>query len=77
MGGRGEDADDFSDTALLLLLCLAVAVLIYLRTRIVDRMRRDQQQQQQQPGVDGNPAPRANGVFPPPGPERDEWAVLR
>ncbi|KAJ6611281.1 HCP-like protein [Mycena sp. CBHHK59/15] len=78
LGGRGEgDADEFSDTVLLLLLCLAVSVLIYVRTRIVDRMRRDQQQQPQ-PGVDGNGAPaRANGVFPPAGPARDEWAVLR
>ncbi|KAJ6593532.1 HCP-like protein [Mycena capillaripes] len=72
--GRGDDTDDFSDTVLLMLLCLAVSVLIYVRTRIVDRMRRDQQQQQPQPGVDGNDA---NGVFPPPGPARDEWAVLR
>ncbi|KAJ7928457.1 hypothetical protein B0H13DRAFT_1967359 [Mycena leptocephala] len=76
LGGRVDDADEFSDTILLLLLCLAVSVLIYVRTRIVDRMRRDQQQQQPQPGVDAAPAG-ANGVFPPPGPDRDEWAVLR
>ncbi|KAJ7106038.1 hypothetical protein C8R43DRAFT_1165340 [Mycena crocata] len=77
MGGRGDgEAESFSDTVLLLLLCLAVSVLIYVRTRIVDRMRRDQQQQQ--PGADENAPPAgANGAFPPRGPARDEWAVLR
>ncbi|KAF7315131.1 Ubiquitin-protein ligase [Mycena indigotica] len=65
---RGEgEADDFSDTVILMLLCLAVSVLIYVRTRIVDRMRREQQQPQ-----DGEDI----GV-PPPGLERDDWAVLR
>ncbi|KAJ7818213.1 hypothetical protein B0H14DRAFT_2840413 [Mycena olivaceomarginata] len=77
LGGRPEEDDEFSDTVLLLLLCLAVSVLIYVRTRIVDRMRRDQQQQQPQPAGDAAPAAGANGVFPPPGPDRDEWAVLR
>ncbi|KAJ6589807.1 hypothetical protein DFH09DRAFT_1140159 [Mycena vulgaris] len=79
LGGRGDgDTDDFSDTVLLLLLCLAVSVLIYVRTRIVDRMRRDQQQQQPPAGADANAAPAgANGVLPPPGPARDEWAILR
>ncbi|KAF8178592.1 HCP-like protein [Mycena galopus ATCC 62051] len=77
LGGGVDEGDDFSDTVLLLLLCLAVSVLIYVRTRIVDRMRRDQQQQQPQPAGDAAPAAGANGVFPPPGPERDEWAVLR
>ncbi|KAF7362200.1 Ubiquitin-protein ligase [Mycena venus] len=77
LGGRGEEGDEFSDTILLLLLCLAVSVLIYVRTRIVDRMRRDQQQQQPQPAGEAPPAAGANGVFPPPGPDRDEWAVLR
>lgn len=75
---RGDaEPEDFSDTVLIMLLCLAVSVLIYVRTRIVDRMRRDQQEQQQ-PRGEGNAAPAAaNGAFPPPGPERDEWAVLR
>ncbi|KAJ6497719.1 hypothetical protein C8R45DRAFT_984007 [Mycena sanguinolenta] len=77
LGGRNEEDDDFSDTVLLMLLCLAVSVLIYVRTRIVDRMRRDQQQQQPQPAGDAAPAAGADGVFPPPGPERDEWAVMR
>ncbi|KAJ7188635.1 hypothetical protein C8R46DRAFT_1055361 [Mycena filopes] len=79
MGGRNEEGDEFSDTILLLLLCLAVSVLIYVRTRIVDRMRRDQQQQQPQAGAENvNRRPGGeNGVFPPPGPERDQWAVLR
>ncbi|KAJ7072634.1 hypothetical protein C8F01DRAFT_1104732 [Mycena amicta] len=59
--GDGEP-DDFSDTLLLMLLCLAVSILIYVRTRM---------QQPQQQG-EGNA-----GLFPPPGPERDEWAILR
>ncbi|KAJ7647649.1 hypothetical protein FB45DRAFT_894034 [Roridomyces roridus] len=71
MGGRDGDTDDFSDTVLLLLLCLAVSVLVYVRTRIVDRMRREQQ-----PAAGDNPPP-ANGRFPEAGAERDEWAVLR
>lgn len=61
---------------LLIILCLAVSILIYVRTRIVDRMRRDQRQQQPQ-GPGGAPEAAPHGVFPPPGPERDEWAVLR
>ncbi|KAJ7782738.1 hypothetical protein B0H16DRAFT_1357156 [Mycena metata] len=80
LGGRTEEGDEFSDTILLLLLCLAVSVLIYVRTRIVDRMRRDQQQQQPPARAENaNAAPGAggDGVFPPAGPERDEWAVLR
>ncbi|CAK5282409.1 unnamed protein product [Mycena citricolor] len=68
--GQEYESEDFSDTILLMLLCLAVAVLVYVRTRIVDRMRRDQQPQP----ANNAPAP---GMFPPPGPEQDNWAVLR
>lgn len=76
--------DEFSETMLLVLLCLTVSILIYVRTRIVDRMRRDQRQRQQQDPaaadvpVDRPPPAAANGVFPLPGdPARDEWAILR
>jgi SEL1 protein len=59
---------------LLVLLCLVISVLLYIRTRIVDRLRRDQgrpQEQAEQRQGDG-------GVFPPPGdPARNEWAILR
>jgi len=62
---------------LLVFLCLVISILIYVRTRIVDRMRRDPQQQE---GQNQQEQPRANGegVFPPPGdPARNEWAVVR
>ena len=48
---------------LLVILCLAVSVLIYVRTRIVDRMRRNRQQQQPHEEQQ-RPAP--DGVFHPP-----------
>jgi SEL1 protein len=75
---RGEeDIDEFWETMLLVLLCLAVSVLLYVRTRMVERMRRDQRPQGG--GENEQPPPPANGgVFPPPGdPARNEWAVLR
>jgi len=78
-GQRGEEnIDEFWETILLVLLCLAVSILLYVRTRMVDRMRR-RDQQPQQGGENEQPQPPANGgVFPPPGdPARNEWAVLR
>lgn len=66
--------DDLKETILLVLLCFVISVLLYVRTRIVDRMRRDQQEGQPQ---EGQP-PGNQGVFPPPGdPARNEWAILR
>jgi SEL1 protein len=88
-GHRGEgDVDEFGETVLLVMLCLGVSVLLYIRTRLVERMRRDQQEQQQAPGQPPQPPPQGqpqpavpaadNGLFPPPGdPARDEWAVVR
>lgn len=64
----------------LVMLCVAVSVLLYVRTRIVDRLRRDQQRRQQQQGDQQVPPAAAGngGVFPAPGdPARNEWAVLR
>ncbi|KAF4563274.1 ERAD-associated protein [Pleurotus pulmonarius] len=88
---RGDDDDELGETVLLVLLCLTVSVLLYVRTRLMDQMRREQQpqQQQQQPQQqpqqqghppNGGPAapPRGNGLFPPLGdPARDEWAIAR
>ncbi|TFK74016.1 HCP-like protein [Pluteus cervinus] len=77
-GHREEDADDFRETMLLVFLCCLVSVLLYIRTRIVDRMRRDQQRQQEQQAVGGQQPERRDGLFPGPGdPARDEWAILR
>ena len=61
---------------ILVALCLMVSVLLYVRTRLVDRLRREderqggngeQQQQQQQ-----------RGQAPPPAgdPARDEWRII-
>lgn len=86
--GRVEEADndidDFVETMMLVALCLLVSVLLYIRTRMVERMRREQQQQQQQqqnPAANGNhrQAPgQEGGLFPPPGdPARNEWAIMR
>lgn len=78
-GGNREDVqiDDFGETILLVLLCLVISILLYIRTRIVERMRRDQRNQGQ---AADQQAPNGNrgGVFPPPGdPARQEWAILR
>lgn len=68
---------------MLVALCLVVSVLLYIRTRIVERMRREQQQQQQQQnqpanGNHGQAPAQEGGLFPPPGdPARNEWAILR
>lgn len=73
-GLRDDDEDEFRETMLLVLLCLVISVLLYVRTRIVDRLRRDQRPAQDQPEQR-----QANGgVFPPVGdPARNEWAILR
>ncbi|KAJ2916794.1 hypothetical protein MD484_g3661, partial [Candolleomyces efflorescens] len=75
-GIREEDVDEFGETMLLVLLCLTISILLYIRTRIVERMRREQRDRQPNENQQdqGNP----NGVFPPPGdPARADWAVLR
>ncbi|KAF8633386.1 hypothetical protein AX17_004557 [Amanita inopinata Kibby_2008] len=91
-GGNRElnaDEDDFMDTMLLVLICLVISVLLYIRTRMVERMRREQQQraaQAQRQRRDGSRTPtqaadgNGNGQngFPPPGnPARDEWVIQR
>lgn len=71
---RTGGEEEFSETALLMMLCLTVAVLIYVRTRMVDRMRRQEREQRAGENHQGN----ANGVFPPPGDvRREDWAVVR
>ena len=74
-GGNREDIhiDDFAETILLVSLCLVISILLYIRTRIVERMRREQRNQEQAGAPNGN-----RGVFPPPGdPARRDWAILR
>ncbi|KAJ3575054.1 hypothetical protein NP233_g1348 [Leucocoprinus birnbaumii] len=78
----GDDVDDFFETMMLVALCLLVSVLLYIRTRIVERMRREQRQQQQQDqpanGNHGQAPAQERGLFPPPGdPARNDWAILR
>lgn len=82
--GNREDADydEFGETMLLILLCLVISVLLYIRTRIVERMRREVREQQGQGGDQNQNAQPRNGnergLFPPPGdPARDDWAILR
>ncbi|KAK0460933.1 uncharacterized protein EV420DRAFT_1619466 [Desarmillaria tabescens] len=73
-GGLREGAEDnFSETMLLILLCLTVSVLIYVRTRMVDRMRRDQQGRDQ----DGQRAGLMGRFHRQGDPARDEWVILR
>ncbi|KIJ15498.1 hypothetical protein PAXINDRAFT_114636 [Paxillus involutus ATCC 200175] len=72
-GHRGEEeVDDFAETILLVALCLAVGVLIYVRTRMVERVRREREEQrpgQQRPNL---------GMFPPPeDPARQDWMIWR
>ncbi|KAG6855982.1 hypothetical protein H0H87_008662 [Tephrocybe sp. NHM501043] len=67
-----EHFDDLRETFLLVFLCLVISILLYVRTRIVDRMRREQNENQEQQ------RPADLGVFPPPGdPARQDWAILR
>ncbi|PFH52111.1 hypothetical protein AMATHDRAFT_74407 [Amanita thiersii Skay4041] len=90
-GGNRElnaDEDDYMDTMLLVLICLVISVLLYIRTRMVERMRREQHQAAQaregrrerngaEPGPEGDRNAGENG-FPPPGdPGRDDWVILR
>lgn len=77
-GGNRQDADtdDFGETMLLVSLCIVISILLYIRTRIVERMRREQRNQGQggeQPAQNGD-----RGVFPgPDDPARQDWAILR
>ena len=74
------------DTMLLVLIILVISVLLYIRTRIVERMRREQLERAaraQRQRQDGDQAPRPiqddnreNGL-PPGDPARAEWAILR
>ncbi|KAJ2925130.1 hypothetical protein H1R20_g11954, partial [Candolleomyces eurysporus] len=76
-GIREDDVDEFGETMLLVLLCLTISILLYIRTRIVERMRRDQRERQPNENQ-GQDQGNANGVFPPPGdPAREDWAILR
>lgn len=75
-GHRGEEgADEFVETMLLVGLCVAVAVLIYVRTRIMERVRREEQEAERPPGEQQ----RQNlGVFPPADdPARQDWLIWR
>lgn len=79
-GNREEaDLDEFGETMLLVLLCLVISVLLYVRTRIVERMRRDVREQEGQGAGGQNGAQNGDGgLFPPRGdPARNEWAILR
>ena len=76
-GGNREDVqiDDFGETMFLVLLCLVISILLYIRTRVVERMRREQRNQE---AVDQQAGNGNGGVFPPPGdPARQDWAVVR
>jgi SEL1 protein len=63
-GNRGhEQVDEFAETMILVALCLMVSVLLYVRTRIVERIRREQQ---------AAPAPNGEGQQQEQGPPRDQ-----
>jgi SEL1 protein len=78
---EGGDEDELSETMILFILVLAVSVLIYVRTRIVDRVRRDQQGaggEGEHQAQGGGQQRNDGGRFPPPGdPAREDWAILR
>lgn len=79
-GGNRDDAelDEFGETMVLVVLCLVISILLYIRTRIVERMRRDQREQGQAGDQQAPPNGPDGGVFPPPGdPARNDWAILR
>lgn len=72
-GHRGEEGlDEFLEMMLLVGLCLVVAVLIYIRTRLVERIRREREERDP-----GQPRPDP-GLFPPPDdPARQDWQIVR
>lgn len=65
-----EEIDEFGETMILVALCLMVSVLLYVRTRLVDRLRREDERQ----GGNGE----QRGQAPPPAgdPARDEWRII-
>lgn len=73
-GHRGDErVDEFNETMILVALCLMVSVLLYVRTRLVDRIRREQQpapanddgQQQQPPAVPPAEDAARDGIWGP------------
>lgn len=62
-GGHREDdiEEEFSETLLLVVLCGVVALLIWMRTRIIDRLRRDQREHRPPPVEEDLNPPAQNG----------------
>lgn len=63
--------DEFGETILLVLLCVVISILLYIRTRMVERMRREQREQQAQ---NGQAPVNENGIGAD---RRGDWAVVR
>ncbi|KII95703.1 hypothetical protein PLICRDRAFT_150569 [Plicaturopsis crispa FD-325 SS-3] len=79
-GNREEDVvEEFGETMLLVGLVLVVSGLIYLRTRVMERLRRREREQREAAGQNPPPPPPEDlGLFPPPGdPVRDDWVIQR
>lgn len=58
---------------ILVALCLMVSVLLYVRTRLVDRLRREDERQ----GGNGEQQQQRGQAPPPAGdPARDEWRII-
>jgi len=72
--GEYEGHDEFAETMLLVGLCLAVSVLLYVRTRLVERMRREAEGNGANGNNDGQGQQQAGAAFPP-GPDPN-WGVL-
>ena len=74
--GEYEGHDEFGETMLLVALCLAVSVLLYVRTRLVERVRRETEgngANNNNNNGDGQQQPAA-AAFPP-GPDPN-WGML-
>lgn len=76
-GGHHEDNyDEFGETMLLVGLCLAVSVLLYVRTRLIERMRREGREADGRENGNGNGGQQPAAAFPQgPEPPRDGWVI--
>jgi len=67
--------NELTESVMLITLLVLICALLYLRTRMVERMRREQREQQ---GQNGGPAPdNGNAGGFPVIDERADWAVIR
>ncbi|KAF7966274.1 hypothetical protein HWV62_39391 [Athelia sp. TMB] len=73
--GEYEGHDEFGETMLLVALCLAVSVLLYVRTRLVERVRRETEGNGANNNNNGDGQQQPAAAAFPPGPDPN-WGML-